>query len=211
MPLYSFQKRFAPGVRRGTKRQTIRRRRKRPTMPGETLYLYSSLRTKYSEKLGEARCTNVLPVEIWDGAVKVGPEMLPDDCLDEFARADGFADAEDFFAFWRKTHGLSRAKPLTGFELIQWESGRMIRLEIDYLGGMCPVQAGGKIGDRRFFFYARGATWEFYLADPGVEPLDTAPLRHGDYGPWPQAGYMPKDTAHRIIYKIAREIEEQQS
>lgn len=210
MPLYNFQQRFAPDVQHGRKRQTIRRRRSRPTKQGETLYLYSGLRTAAAHKLGEARCVAVSPVLISDGAVSVDGEALPREFLDEFARADGFAGADEFFEFFRKTYGLSPFKViLDDMELIEWEPLRMSQLEIGYLGGLCPVQAGGKIGDRRFYFKSRGASWKFFLADPGGDPIDCVPLRTGTYGPWPQAGYMPQSTARSIIYRIAREIEEQ--
>ena len=135
MPAYNFQSRFAPKVRSGEKLQTIRRRRKRPTVEGDTLYLYTNQRTKNAEKLREVKCVRVLPIEIYENigdavissrewraaTVKVGPDWIPPDEMDEFASADGFADAEDFFAFWRDVHGLTPETPLLGFELIQWE------------------------------------------------------------------------------------------
>jgi hypothetical protein len=127
MPLYNFQKRFAPKVESGEKLQTIRRRRKYPTRAGETPYLYSGLRTKAPRKLRDdnPKCTNVLPIEIHEERaklkVKVGPEWLSESELDAFALADGFADARDFHLFWSKVHGLRPSDPLIGFDLIQWE------------------------------------------------------------------------------------------
>lgn len=127
MPAYNFQSRFAPKVRSGEKLQTIRRRRKRPTVEGDTLYLYTNQRTKNAEKLREAKCVRVLPIEIHDESeyirarVKVGLDWVNAAELDDFARADGFADADEFFQFWRDVHGLTKENPLTGFELIQWK------------------------------------------------------------------------------------------
>ena len=121
MPLYNFKKRFADDVESGKKLQTIRRRRKRPTVAGEMLHLYTGLRTKVSRLLRRALCTRVLPVEVhWHG-VKVGPEWIAEEEKDAFARADGFADYEDFHRFWRKEHCMTEENPLTGFDLIQWE------------------------------------------------------------------------------------------
>ena len=40
MPAYNFQDRFADVVELGRKPHTIRPRRKHPTGPGQTLYLY---------------------------------------------------------------------------------------------------------------------------------------------------------------------------
>lgn len=124
MPSYNFQRRFADKVRSGEKMQTIRKRRKRATVEGDTLYLYTGLRQKGAEKLREAKCVRVLPIEIYEGSVKVGAEKIyrDDDEMDAFARADGFADADDFFSFWRDVHGLTLWTPLTEFEFIQWEA-----------------------------------------------------------------------------------------
>ncbi len=47
MPAYSFKERFVPFILDGTKTQTVRSRRRHPAKPGDTLYLYSGLRTKY--------------------------------------------------------------------------------------------------------------------------------------------------------------------
>lgn len=132
MPLYNFQKRFADNVESGKKLQTIRRRRKRLTVAGEMLHLYTGLRSKFSRLLRRAKCTRVLPIEIYATPVevvsrqfvqvKVGPEWISSEELDDFARADGFIDADDFYAFWRDVHGLRPDNPLKGFDLIQWEA-----------------------------------------------------------------------------------------
>jgi hypothetical protein len=44
MPALDFQARFAPLVESGEKRQTIRKRRKRPIGVGQTLYLWTGQR-----------------------------------------------------------------------------------------------------------------------------------------------------------------------
>ncbi len=53
MPLYGFKERFCPFVMDGTKKQTIRAYRKRPTRPGDFAYLYYGLKTKYAKRLLE--------------------------------------------------------------------------------------------------------------------------------------------------------------
>ena len=40
-------------------------------------------------------------------------------------------------------------------------------LEIDYIGGNCPVQAEGNIDGKTFYFRARGSSWTFYVGDYG--------------------------------------------
>lgn len=60
MPLYNFKKQFAPYIKDGSKPHTIRAIRKHPAKPGDTLFLYTGLRTKYVEKLIEPpTCTAV--------------------------------------------------------------------------------------------------------------------------------------------------------
>ena len=64
MAALNFQKQFAPDVESGIKLQTIRAKRKNPIKEGETLYLYTGMRTKKCRKLGEVKCYSVLPFEI---------------------------------------------------------------------------------------------------------------------------------------------------
>ena len=86
MPAYNFMKQFAPLIENGVKTTTIRKRRKRPTRPGDTLYLYTGMRTKDCRKLLETECVAVLPITInrtpqddemivLDGAPMVGWEI----------------------------------------------------------------------------------------------------------------------------------------
>jgi hypothetical protein len=65
MPAYSFQERFVPFVRNGTKNQTVRKRRAKGfARKGDTLYLYYGLRTKWCTKLKEAECTDAKTIVI---------------------------------------------------------------------------------------------------------------------------------------------------
>ena len=117
MPAYNFHSRFAPAIESGDKRQTIRPRRKRPTRPGDTLYLYTGMRTKACRKLGEFTCTKVTPVDILQGAVRLGGKCLGTALALEFARADGFEGLEDFYRFFGEHYGL----PVIGkLEVIEW-------------------------------------------------------------------------------------------
>ena len=56
MPLLGFTV-FKDKILNETKRQTIRKLRKRPIKEGDILHLYWKLRTKQCEKLGHAFCT----------------------------------------------------------------------------------------------------------------------------------------------------------
>lgn len=125
MPAYNFKRQFAPLVKNGTKRTTIRVPRQRPTQVGETLHLYTGMRTKQCEKLGTYRCIGVEPIIIYSsfGGIARGREVVEwsDDLsipeIEQLAAADGFPDAGKFFEFFRTTYGL---EPLY-MELITWE------------------------------------------------------------------------------------------
>lgn len=66
MPAINFKKQFAPAVESGEKRQTIRARRQdgRDPVAGQTLYLYTGIRTKGCRKLGEVTCKETQQITI---------------------------------------------------------------------------------------------------------------------------------------------------
>lgn len=104
MPLYGFQPQFGPMILNHRKRHTIRPRRKRPTRPGDTLYLYTGLRTKNCKFISEETCEAVDPIVIdpeekmitLNGVQLIGPEKK------EFIYRDGFDEQEDFFSFFTR-------------------------------------------------------------------------------------------------------------
>lgn len=119
MPLLGFKKQFAPLVESGAKRQTIRAKRRdgRNPHPGDTLYLYTGLRTKQCRKLGAAKCTSVQEVVITRHGPILAGRHLGCDEASELAAKDGFScygDMADFF--FDKEHDL----PFWGL-LIEWE------------------------------------------------------------------------------------------
>jgi hypothetical protein len=82
MPVYSFKERFVPFILNGSKPHTIRKRRKYPAKPGDTLYLYFGLRTKYSKKLREEKCLDVKTIYIKQKAICIAPCRLSDYQID---------------------------------------------------------------------------------------------------------------------------------
>lgn len=121
MVAYSFNKRFIDPIRVGLsrvslsfdcppKRQTIRAiGKRRHARPGETLQLYTGMRTRQCEKIGDARCVSVEPITInvpKDDAwllVRIG-KAEPFVADDDFAVEDGFQTIEDMWDFWRDNH-----------------------------------------------------------------------------------------------------------
>ena len=117
MPLLGFQKQFAPLVESGEKRQTIRAYRKdgRDPKPGQTLYLYTGLRTPLARKLGEARCSSTQPIEIYSDGAVWARDGTDHETIRSLAKADGFAGTREMLDWFEKTHGL----PFEGL-LIRW-------------------------------------------------------------------------------------------
>jgi len=116
MPAYNFQQRFARAVEIGAKRQTIRRKRKRPTRPGDRLYLYTGMRTKACRLLCKATCRQIEDVVIFSDKILFNDMVITwQKWLEAFAWNDGFHNFEDMTAWFRKTHGL----PFSG-EVIYW-------------------------------------------------------------------------------------------
>lgn len=130
MPAFNFKKQFADDVRDGFKRQTVRADRKdgRPhAKVGDTIKLYTGMRTKSCELLAEATVTRIARVRIDTTSMSINGHSLPStihsrDCEqtdNEFAEADGFESFMDMADWFEKTHGL----PFEG-TLIQWGEPR---------------------------------------------------------------------------------------
>ncbi len=117
MPAYNFQEQFAWKVHSFKKRQTIRRKRKRPTVVGDRLYLYTGMRTKSCTKLSEASCVKVEDVQIDGGGIRLGGKRryLKAWTATRFAQADGFRNLSEMIQWFSLMYGL----PFKG-EVIYW-------------------------------------------------------------------------------------------
>jgi len=106
MPLLNFQKQFAPKVESGEKNHTIRARRRdgRDPKKGQTLFLYTGLRTEASRKLGESPCTSSVPIQIDPENIVVAGELLDPFQEEELAIDDGFDCITDFREYFLKDH-----------------------------------------------------------------------------------------------------------
>jgi len=118
MPAYNFKAQWADLVANGLKWHTIRMKRKRATLPGDTVYLYTGMRTKQCRKLGQHLCQNVVPIDIYPGRIVLdGKELVGEEAMG-LAIADGFSDLDSFFAFFEKTYGLPQVGTM---EVIYWD------------------------------------------------------------------------------------------
>jgi hypothetical protein len=76
------------------------------------------------------------------------------------------------------------------------------------IGGLCPVQGEGTVDGKPWYFRARGDRWSMYVAErEGADPVDVGFeeagwMAMGDYGTWPEAGYMPDEDAWRFIGQV---------
>ncbi len=122
MTTIMFLKRFAEPIVAGTKRQTIRPPRKRPITVGENLSLRVWKDKAYrspQETLMDTTCSAVFDVVIEAAGFRIGgagPLQTDRDALDEFARADGFTDWQDFAGHFDGFYGF----PFAGV-VHQWD------------------------------------------------------------------------------------------
>jgi len=111
MPALNFSKQFADAVASGKKTQTIRKHRKdRPIKAGDTLYLYTGMRTKDCRKLEEVICTRISHIVLTEQDISLGNTLGGVFCSKSecraFARDDGFDSLDDFRAWFRDHYSL---------------------------------------------------------------------------------------------------------
>ena len=125
LPNLSFKRRFAPRIRAGQKRHTIRAIRTRGFRYGDDLYLWIEQRKPSREWIGFSKCAEVQEVRIDLGAEFGRLDFTIDGARltlseeDALARADGFDDMRALYDFWIETHGI-QAFPWDG-QIIHWE------------------------------------------------------------------------------------------
>lgn len=129
MPAYSFKEQFCEPVEEGSKLHTVRAIRvgkTRHAKPGETVYLYFGMRTKWCRKLAEGTCTRVQNITIGTWGIKIDGQDLYWAERDRFAWSDGFRPAGTtqgnpgkpreawglMKAFFVKEHGISADPPI---------------------------------------------------------------------------------------------------
>jgi hypothetical protein len=135
--LYNFKKRFAPFVLDGTKRHTIRAKRKHPDKPGNIVHLYTGLRTRRAKLLGRSICIKVEEIRI-SAAQQVfidGVELNLDE-KNALAFCDGFRSRgiehafEEMMGFWEGR------LPFTG-DIIHW-SKQLVRVGAEVVRSLRP-------------------------------------------------------------------------
>ena len=116
MPSLNFKDVFADDVEFSRKRQTIRRKRRRPIREGDRLYLFTGMRTSRCRRLRNAIADDVVDIHINSvGVIILGNEVLNWDDANKLAIDDGFENYAAFIDFFKANGGL----PLEG-QLIKW-------------------------------------------------------------------------------------------
>jgi hypothetical protein len=108
MVAYSFKQQFVAPILSGAKSQTIRADRKRHAAVGETISLYTGMRTKACRLIGLARCFHLMPIRIDVETGRIenpsGFALTTIEELDHFAQKDGFRAWPEMRAFWQVNH-----------------------------------------------------------------------------------------------------------
>lgn len=112
MSAYNFQRRFSAAIKSGEKRSTIRARRKNGYVPagGESVRLYTGMRTKSCELIKEVTIHNVRPITV--NCEKGQRIQVILDCkplttfeTQALAIAEGFSDLTDMREFFERQYG----------------------------------------------------------------------------------------------------------
>lgn len=107
--LLGFKPRFVEPILIGTKVFTMRNKRKVEPKIGETLYMYTGLRTSHTKKITDKEKlmsiqTAHVSIEVnpskFSLVVKVDGRTLTEDEITDFVVYDGFEDREDFIKYW---------------------------------------------------------------------------------------------------------------
>lgn len=111
MPQLNFSKQFAPAVSDGSKRQTIRAKRKNPIRRGDTLHLFTGLRTKQARRLLPPQvCQDALLIKMRRNHTEQNGDLfsieidfqgkLSADEIRAMATKDGFSRVTDFLEWF---------------------------------------------------------------------------------------------------------------
>ena len=121
MALINFSREdFVEAVANGSKHFTIRQVRKKPIKKGETLQLYTGLRTKKARKLREAICKNVGDIKIENKRKEflfwLNNKQLSLAQVEDISNKIGFDSVQEWLTYFKKKYKF----PFKG-QLIEWE------------------------------------------------------------------------------------------
>lgn len=107
MALFNFKPQFVESILDGSKGGTIRAYRKYPVKVGDTMYLYTGLRSAHAKKLMEVPCIELYDISIGIDCINLHGDINHDSVylfdvplLNKFAIGDGFSSWKEMKAFW---------------------------------------------------------------------------------------------------------------
>ncbi len=116
--LLGYKKRFIEPIQIGTKVFTMRNKRKITPKIGETLYMYSGLRTKHTVKISDKeKLQSIQEVRIYiekknnvhSVFIHVDGRPLLANEISEFVKYDGFENETDFVDYWLTSSGVKKS------------------------------------------------------------------------------------------------------
>ena len=111
---------FIDAVADGSKHFTIRQLRKKPIKKGETLQLYTGLRTKQARKLRDAVCKHVWEIKIENKKSEflfwLDNKQLSSKKVKDISNKIGFDSIENWIEYFKEKYKF----PFKG-QLIEWE------------------------------------------------------------------------------------------
>jgi hypothetical protein len=126
--LLNFKQQFAPRVEAGDKRQTIRRWRTdgKRMKPGDTVKLYTGLRTRNARLLRTATVETVASVRMdcAENVIVIDGDRLSTERAAAFARADGFGCVSEMLAWFKDQYMCSEFE---GY-FVRWHVGSNVLL-----------------------------------------------------------------------------------
>ncbi len=105
MPALNFRKQFTTSILNGDKRHTVRALRKHPIKEGETLYLYTGMRTRGKARLlRKVICTGVASIFIDEHTLVIDGQKKDTMARLIFALQDGFWGWGEFVLTLQEMH-----------------------------------------------------------------------------------------------------------
>jgi hypothetical protein len=101
MASFDFKARFVPLIRSNLKVQTIRSKKR--CSVGDTMHLFTGLRTKRCERIANVQCMLTDYVHLEPSGITFGNKGNHPDC-DGFAQLDGFRDFDDMLAWFQAAY-----------------------------------------------------------------------------------------------------------
>ncbi len=103
MVAFNFKPEFVDQIRSGAKMQTVRATKR--CKPGDTMHLFTGMRTKACNLIATRPCVVVDYVHLAPDGITLGNTAKHPQTWDEFAQLDGFRDYDQMLGWFRAQYG----------------------------------------------------------------------------------------------------------